>query len=60
MKFPLTIFLYSLCLNLVYGQDEECATILPDSAYAVSLPCYDCPSTRFLCVYALPRIQSQT
>ena len=53
MKFSLAIFLTSLCLNLVYGQDEQCATILPDSAYAVSLLWYD--NNEFLTDYLTNR-----
>ena len=40
-------------LSVVYGQDEECATILPDSAYAVSLPWYN--NNQFLTDYLTNR-----
>jgi hypothetical protein len=43
----------SLGLHVVFGQDEQCATILPDSAYAVSLPWYD--NNQFLTDYLTNR-----
>ena len=49
MKFLLANIFMLMGLSVVYGQDEECATILPDSAYAVSLPWYN--NNQFLTDY---------
>ena len=53
MKFLLANLFMLMGFIVVYGQDEECATILPDSAYAVSLPWYN--NNQFLTDYLTNR-----